>query len=887
MQYRSGKELRELFLSFFEEKGCKRFKSFSLIPEDPSLLFTIAGMVPFKPYFLGIKTPPVTRATTAQKCIRTNDIENVGRTSRHHTFFEMLGNFSFGDYFKKEIIPWSWEFLTERVGINPERLYVTVYKDDDEAYNIWKEDMGLNEDRITRLGDEDNFWAAGPTGPCGPCSEIIYDQGPEFACDDPSCAVGCDCDRYLEIWNLVFMQYDRDDSGNLTPLPNKNIDTGMGLERLASIVQGAHTDFETDLFIYIIEKTCELSLIKYGDNPKKDMYVRIISDHIRASAFMIADGVLPSNEGTGYVLRRLIRRCVRYGKLLGIEKPFLSKLLPSIIETFGEAYIELEENSPTIVQILNTEEERFLRTLVQGNELLESEIKKITKNDPNILSGKIAFTLYDTFGFPIELTTEICDEHQIKVNLEEFENEMQKQRERARASNKQKSNVYEHSVYDQLEEEIKNNKFVGYENFESKGVLLAIIKNGSLQETVSCGEAAELILSQTPFYAEKGGQVGDTGLILGDHFVFEVNKTNSPAPNTIVHKGIVKEGSISVNAEVVARIDVERRESIKKHHTATHLLNEALNRVLGDHVRQAGSLVTSTFLRFDFNHFSPLSSEDVYNIEETVYSQIIKALHVRTSVMSFEEAKNIGAKALFNEKYEKEVRVLDIEDFSLEFCGGTHVKNTGEIGFFKIIKEEGIGSGVRRITAMVGMPAFGYIQRNMNTFNVLLSTLNEEPKTVLEKINSILDDKKELERKNKELQVKISTQSIEGNIKPYAINEEVSLILEKINETNPNILRQIGDSIRNSYPKSLIVLLGTDTDEKNVIVVSMATESAIKEGIHSGKFLKELASFMGGKGGGKPNYAQGGVKNPQNFDRLFDKAHSIFLNLMKGTEVIE
>lgn len=881
MQYKSGKELRELFLSFFEEKGCTRFKSFSLIPEDPTLLFTIAGMVPFKPYFLGIKTPEVTRATTSQKCIRTNDIENVGRTARHHTFFEMLGNFSFGDYFKKEIIPWSWEFLTERIGLNPDKLYVTIYLDDDEAYEIWNKDVGIANNRIIRLGDDDNFWAAGPTGPCGPCSEIMYDQGPEFSCGNPNCFVGCDCDRYLEVWNLVFMQYNRDENGKLSLLPKKNIDTGMGLERLASIVQKTRSDFETDLFINIINKTCELAKVKYGTDAKKDLSIRIISDHIRASAFMIADGVLPTNDGPGYVLRRLIRRSARYGKLLGIQSPFLSKLLPAVRESMGNEYDELNERSSAIEQILSVEEERFSKTLIQGNELLYDEIKKIQNEGGKVLSGKVAFTLYDTFGFPIELTAEICDEHLIIVDKKEFDREMQKQRDRARASSKQGTNTINKTIYTELENKLGGTDFVGYTETSIESTVLAIISEGELRETISTGEPAELVLSKTPFYAEGGGQIGDTGLIETASLTFEVYDTYYPAQDMIVHKGLVKKGFIKPNMKVLASVDLERRNSIRRHHTTTHLLNEALCRVLGEHVRQAGSLVTSTFLRFDFNHFNPISIEEIDEVEKIVNKQILNNLPVKTSLMSFEDAKKTGAKALFDEKYEEEVRVLEIEGFSLEFCGGTHVSNTGEIGFFKITKEESIASGIRRIIAVTGMSALEYIQKSQYTLNSMLSILNEEPGTVVKRLKIILDEKKELEKRNKDLMVKILTTDIENKVNPITTEKEVDLIIEKYTNLTPDLLRQIGDSIRRKFQTAMIVLFATG-DGGEVFMISMATENAVKKGAHAGTFLKKIVQNMGGKGGGNPALAQGGTKNVQNLDKFLSEIPSIFKDQMTG-----
>lgn len=879
MQYHSGKELRELFLNFFEEKGCKRHHSFSLVPDDPTLLFTIAGMVPFKPYFLGIKTPEFTRATTSQKCVRTNDIENVGRTARHHTFFEMLGNFSFGDYFKEDIIPWAWEFLTERVGLEPERLYATVYLDDDEAYAIWRDKVGLPESHIVRLGEDDNFWAAGPVGPCGPCSEIIYDQGEQYSCGKPDCFVGCDCDRYLEIWNLVFMQYYRNEEGVLSPLPKKNIDTGMGLERLSSVVQRVPNDFETDLFRPIMEKACELVNVTYGEDPKKDMAVKIIADHVRASAFMIADGILPANDGGGYVLRRIIRRSARYGKLLGINEPFLTKLLPVVRESIGDEYSELLEQESVINKVLSVEEERFYRTLTQGSELLENEIKKVKESSSDILPGEVAFVLYDTFGFPIELTEEICDENSVKVDREKFHEEMEVQRERARASSKQTSSVISKTVYNEIAEKIDSTVFCGYDKNETEATVVAILSDGEEKAELNEGEPGEVVLDVTPFYGEKGGQVGDTGVISNTVTTFEVSDAVYPVSEFISHKGVLKNGSLKVGDKVKAAINVERRASIRRHHTATHLLHEALSRVLGKHVRQAGSIVTPTFLRFDFNHYAPMTQEEIAQVEEIMYKEVLKATPVTTTVMSIDEAKKSGAKALFDEKYGDEVRVIDVKDFSTELCGGTHATSTGEIGLIKIFREEGIGSGLRRITAVAGMPALSLFQKTGNACSIMLNMLGGDVDTVQEKIEEILDEKKVLERKNKELQVKVATSNIENTVKPLETIKDVDFIVESFEDITPALLRQVGDRIRQKYPMSLILLAGK-TLEGKVSLIAMASDDAIKNGAHAGKLLKEAAAVMNGKGGGNPSLAQGGAADASHLEDALAKAPEIFRNIM-------
>jgi len=878
MQYRSGKELRELFLSYFEEKGCKRYRSFSLVPDDPTLLFTIAGMVPFKQYFLGLKTPEVKRATTAQKCVRTNDIENVGRTARHHTFFEMLGNFSFGDYFKEEIIPWAWEFLTERVGLDPDRLYVTIYLDDDEAHDIWRDKVGLPENRIVRLGADDNFWAAGPVGPCGPCSEILYDQGPDFSCGKPTCAVGCDCDRYLEIWNLVFMQYNRDEAGNLTPLPNKNIDTGMGLERLSAVVQRVPNDFETDLFRPIIDKACSLGGVKYGEDPKSDMAVKVISDHIRAAAFMIADGILPTNDGGGYVLRRLIRRSARYGRLLGIDGSFLTKLLPSVRESIGDEYTELTEQASAIEQILKTEEERFSKTLSQGSDLLESEIKKHKTNSEGLLPGNVAFVLYDTYGFPLELTEEMCEEQGITVDRDGFSKAMEDQRERARASSKQSSSIISKTAYTEIADKLGPSSFCGYTKTVAETEVRAIICDGSEKEFIVEGETADIVLSDTPFYGEKGGQVGDTGVITAEGAIFEVEDTLYPVNDLIVHRGKLLKGTIKVNQPVTASIDFARRKNIQRHHTATHLIHEALTKVLGQHVRQAGSIVTPTFLRFDFNHFSALTIDQIREIESIVYEQVLNNLPVNTKIMPIEEAKKTGAKALFEEKYGDEVRVLEIPGYSTELCGGTHVKATGEIGVVKILREEGIGSGVRRLNAIVGQNALGMFQRFSFLTGTLASVLGEDLDSVLSKVEDLLDEKKILERKNRELQIKAAMSDIEESIKPCANANGVDFIVEKFENMNIDLLRQVGDRIKQKYPVAAILLIGIG-EEKQVTLTAMASEEAVSKGIRADELLKEIAEVLGGRGGGKPTLAQGRSPDASKLGEAISKAPEIFTRL--------
>lgn len=883
MQRRSAKELREMFLQYFEGKGCKRYHSFSLIPDDPTLLFTVAGMVPFKPYFLGIKKPEVTRATTAQKCVRTNDIENVGRTARHHTFFEMLGNFSFGDYFKDEIIPWAWEFLTEQVGLEADRLYATIYIDDDEAHDIWRDKVGLNEERIVRLGEDDNFWAAGPTGPCGPCSEIIYDQGEAYSCGKPDCAVGCDCDRYLEIWNLVFMQYNRDETGKLTPLPAKNIDTGMGLERLASVVQNVPTDFETDLFLPIIEKVCEIAGLRYGADKKSDLAVKVISDHVRASAFMIADGILPTNEARGYVLRRLIRRSIRYGRLLGINGPFMAGLLPVVRQAMGNEYAELAEQSFAIEQVLNTEEERFGRTLSQGSALLESEIAKLKKAGTSSLSGIVAFVLYDTYGFPVELTNEIALEQGISVDMDGFEKSMHEQRERARASSKQAAAVISKNVYNELFEEYGASKFIGYDETKATAEVLAIIVDGVERQILNEGEEADIVLSRTPFYGEKGGQIGDTGMISVGAAVFEVRDTVYPVPDIIAHRGAQLGGTLKKGAAVTAVINAERRNEIQRHHTATHLIHEALSRVLGKHVRQAGSIVTPTFLRFDFNHFAPLTDEELSLVERQVYAQVLSDLPVVKEVMSIEEAKKKGARALFDEKYGDVVRVVSSGNFSCELCGGTHVSRTGEIGLVKIVREDGIGSGIRRINAVVGMTSFELVQRFSAATSTIMAMLGADMDHLKARVEELLDEKRMLERRNKELLVKTAMSDIQDRVRPAVTVNGVDLIMERADNLTIDLIRQIGDRIKQKF-SSVMVLIAGVTEDSGVSLMAMASKSAVEQGAHAGSLVKEVASVLGGRGGGSPMLAQGGAADSSKLSEALAQAPDIFTKLIQAKE---
>ncbi|HOP87157.1 MAG TPA: alanine--tRNA ligase [Acetomicrobium flavidum] len=870
MKRRSGRELRELFLSYFEQKGHKRYPSFSLVPDDPSLLFTIAGMVPFKPYFLGLKQPDVPRATTSQKCLRTNDIENVGRTSRHHTFFEMLGNFSFGDYFKESVIPWAWEFLTKEIGFLPERMYVTIYLDDDEAFDIWHKTVGLPEDRIVRMGEKDNFWAAGPVGPCGPCSELIYDQGPEFSCGKPDCFVGCDCDRYLEIWNLVFMQYNRDEAGNLTPLPRKNIDTGMGLERLASVVQGVRSDFETDLFMPMINKISNISGVEYAMNKQHDMAMRVIADHVRALAFMIADGVLPSNEGRGYVLRRLLRRASRYGRLLGLERPFLVDLLPTLVELMADPYKELVENINVIESVINLEEKKFSRTLDQGSALIEEEISRLKKEGKDVLPGETAFVLYDTYGFPLELTEEICQEHGIKVDRDGFIECMEHQREMARAASKQLSSATKKESYSSLLSKCGGSEFVGYELNEVRAKVVAIFKESQEVYEAQEGEEVEIFLDKTPFYAERGGQVGDRGWMESSGCKLEVLDTYFVLETLIAHKAKVRSGYVAIGDEVDARVDVTRRNAIRRHHTSTHIIHEALARVLGPHVRQAGSYVAPDYLRFDFNHFDPITREQLTAIERIANEVVQANIKVNIFETTMDEAKRIGAKAFFDEKYGERVRVIQIPGYCAELCGGLHVNATGEIGTIKIVKDESIGSGLRRITALAGMPAVSHHQELQFLAEDLASMCSVDVKSLKEKLASTLVELKNLKVELQGAKLKLALHQCEKITSQRQVVGDVTVLLGKFEDLEPETLRQVGDHLKRGLNKVLIVL-GSTYGEK-VSLVAMADEEAVKRGVHAGKLINKIAAIVGGGGGGRENVAQAGGKDAS---RLEDALNSV------------
>ncbi len=880
MQYRSGQEIREAFIEFWQEKGSHHYPSFSLLPDDPSLLFTIAGMVPFKSYYLGIRTPEHPHAVTCQKCVRTNDIENVGRTARHHTFFEMLGNFAWGDYFKKEAITWAWEFLTERIGLDPSRLYASIYEDDEEARDVWRNDVGLPEERILRFGQKENYWFMGDTGPCGPCSEIYYDRGERYGCGSPTCGVGCDCDRYMEIWNLVFTQFDRQKDGTLVPLPRKNIDTGMGLERLTSIIQDVDTDYETNLFMPLINHTCRKAGIRYGDGGRTDMAVRVIADHIRSVAFMLADGVLPANDGPGYVLRRLLRRAVRYGRLLGFEGTFLREYLPVLIGIMGDPYRELLDQRLTIEQIIEVEEERFQKTLQQGTELLEEEAERLKAAGRTQIPGDVVFTLYDTYGFPPELTLEMAEEQGLSVDHEGFRRAMEEQRARARASSKQKRSSLAGDVYTDIENETGETRFVGYELCAGSGRVLALVSaDGSRVEQATGPADLEVVLDSTPFYAERGGEIGDSGRIVSGSTVLEVQNT-VPHAGLIVHKAHLEAGFIAVDNEVFSEVDDARRGAIRRNHTATHLLHEALGRVLGGHVRQAGSLVTERMLRFDFTHHEPLTEDQMEEVERLVNEQILANTPLTVRECGREAAREMGAKALFDEKYGETVRVVSVPGFSVELCGGLHVRATGDIGCFKILREESIGSGTRRILATTGMNILDLLQRLFGLRSHLTSLLSTDEEGLAAKTQGLVDELHRLQRRMEEAKLRDLTKNLESFFERRDV-DGVLLQTGKFSHVESDMLREIGDRAKEKAGQPTVVVLAAVDKADSCQIVVMADDDAVQRGVHAGTLVKEASALLGGRGGGRPNTAQGGGKDAAKLDEALARIEAVLRTQLK------
>lgn len=861
-------ELRRMFLEFFEKKGHLKLNSFSLVPHnDNSLLIINSGMAPLKPYFTGQEIPPSTRVCTCQKCIRTGDIDNVGKTARHGTFFEMLGNFSFGDYFKEEAIPWAWEFLTETVGIPADRLYPSVYVDDNEAYEIWNKKMNIAPERIFKFGKEDNFWEHG-SGPCGPCTEIYFDRGEKYGCGKPTCTVGCDCDRYMEVWNVVFSQFNNDGKGHYTDLEQKNIDTGMGLERLAVAVQDVDSIFDVDTLLALRNKVCEIAGKKYKENEKNDVSIRVITDHIRSATFMISDGIMPSNEGRGYVLRRIIRRADRHGKLLGIDGAFLVGLAKAVIAGSKDGYPELAEKQDFILSVIEQEEEKFEKTINQGLEILEGIQKDMEAKGVKTMSGEDAFKLYDTYGFPIDLTKEILEEKGMDIDEEAFKQAMKVQKDTARNARKTTSYMgADATVYEQIDPAI-NSEFIGYDKTEAEGKIVALVsvsseedgEESAVSEALTDGMSGAVITDVTPFYATKGGQVGDVGVItLGDS-VFEVKETIPVAGSKIAHIGKVVKGMFKVGDKVVLKVDGENRMATCRNHSATHLLQKALREVLGTHVEQSGSYQDAGRTRFDFSHFKAMTPEEIKAVEKLVNDKIAESLPVDTKVMSIEDAKKSGAMALFGEKYGDEVRVVGMGEFSKEFCGGTHVKNTGMIGQFKIISESGVAAGIRRIEAITGHNVIKYYENLEHTIAEAAKMLKASPDKLVEKAKHLMEEMKALQSENESLKNKAAKEAL-GDVMDKVVEiGGVKVLSVEIPDTDGNELRNLGDELKNKLGEGLIFLASAKDGKVNL--VAMATDGAVKAGVHAGNLIKAVAPIVGGGGGGRPNMAQAGGKLP-------------------------
>ncbi|MCH5265348.1 MAG: alanine--tRNA ligase [Lachnospiraceae bacterium] len=863
-------ELRAKFLEFFESKDHLVMPSFSLVPQnDKSLLLINAGMAPLKPYFTGQEIPPRQRVATCQKCIRTGDIENVGKTARHGTFFEMLGNFSFGDYFKREAIAWSWEFLTKVLEIPEERLYPSVYLEDDEAFDIWNKEIGIAPERIFRFGKEDNFWEHG-AGPCGPCSEIYYDRGEQYGCGKPDCTVGCDCDRYIEVWNNVFTQFENDGNGNYTELDSKNIDTGMGLERLATVMQNVDSIFDVDTIKAIRDKVCEFARVTYGEEYKKDVSIRVITDHIRSVTFMVSDGITPSNEGRGYVLRRLLRRAARHGRLLGIPGEFLAELSKTVITESHTGYPELADRQEYILKLISVEEQNFNKTIDQGLSILNDMMADLEKTGTKVLSGEDTFKLYDTYGFPMDLTIEILEEKGFTVDKEGFETSMENQRETARAARETTNYMgADVTVYQSIDAAIES-KFVGYDRLSHESPITVLTTEDAIVEELSAGQAGTILVEETPMYATMGGQVADTGVITTEGGRFIVEDVIKLQGTKIGHVGRMAEGVIRKGEKAVLTVDAGRRSRTANNHSATHLMQKALRLVLGNHVEQKGSLVDKDRLRFDFTHFSPMTEEEIARVEEIVNKEIQEGLSVVTQEMSIEDAKKTGAMALFGEKYGEVVRVVQMGDFSSELCGGTHVDNTKDISAFKIISEGGVAAGVRRIEALTGaalMAHYGDMEKNLNETAKALKTA---PAEVLDKVLALQEEVKSLQRENEKLKAKLAREAA-GDVTSGAIEVNgISILAKQLQDVDMNGMRDLGDDTKNKLGDAFLVFACEANGKANLI--AMATQGAMDKGAHAGNLIKEIASIVGGGGGGRPNMAQAGGKNPAAIPEALEKA---------------
>ena len=874
MKYLTGNEIRQKYLDFFKARGHLVLPSASLIPhDDPTLLLIGAGMAPFKPFFTGKMKPPSPRITTCQKCVRTDDIENVGRTARHHTYFEMLGNFSFGDYFKKEVIPWAWEFLTKELELPADKLWITIYPKDDEAYHIWHDVVGVPDERIVRL--EDNFWEIG-SGPCGPDSEIHIDLGADKGCGEPTCGPGCDCGRFLELWNLVFTQFNQNADGTYTPLKHKNIDTGAGLERLASVIQGKPSNFETDLIFPIIELACELSHKKYNVDTKTDISLKVVADHARSLTFMIGDGVLPSNEGRGYVLRRVLRRAIRHGRLLGIRGKFLAALADKVISMYGEHYTELVEKKEFIDKVIDMEETSFLQTLSQGTDLLNEKIAAMKKEGKTVLSGDDAFKLYDTFGFPWEVTDEILQEQGMTMDKEGFDKAMASQKQRARKARNDKEG--RPVMYDTRSLQLEG---LTVDEASKEGVVAALYQIGDttpIKEGHS-GDSLALILTNTAFHAEGGGQLGDTGRLVSEAGIFDVENTKKLPDGTTIHLGTVESGTFSVGQTVTFEVNLERKADIARNHTATHLLHAALKKVLGGHVNQAGSYVGPDRLRFDFSHFSPLTTEELCRVEELVNEAILDAVDVQISEEDIDKAKEMGAMALFGEKYGKIVRVVNVPGHSMELCGGVHVPNTSRIGLFKILGESSVGAGLRRIEAVTGHGALLYTRELEALLEEASQKVKGRPNTLLSRIEALQDELKAEKHHASELEQKLvaaAAQSVGDKVKDV---KGVPVLIDEVKVDDVSALRSMGDQLRDKTGGIVVLFAAMASDKVNIL--TMASKEAVGKGAHAGKIVKGAAQVLGGNGGGRPDMAQAGGKDSGKIAEAMTETMKVIENMIQ------
>lgn len=873
MQPYGVNQLRKMFLEFFESKGHLAMKSFSLVPHnDKSLLLINSGMAPLKPYFTGQEIPPRRRVTTCQKCIRTGDIENVGKTARHGTFFEMLGNFSFGDYFKNEAIEWSWEFLTEVVGLDPDRLYPSIYEEDEEAFEIWNKKMGIPAECIFRFGKADNFWEHG-SGPCGPCSEIYYDRGEKYGCGSPDCTVGCECDRYMEIWNNVFTQFDNDGHGHYSELEQKNIDTGMGLERLASVVQDVDSIFDVDTLKALRDHICRLADTEYGKDAQADISIRVITDHTRSVTFMISDGIMPSNEGRGYVLRRLLRRACRHGRLLGIEGSFIPELAQTVIEGSKDGYPELEEKKDFILKVIAKEEDQFNKTIDQGLGILAEMTAKMEAEQTTTLSGADAFKLYDTYGFPIDLTKEILEEKGMQVDEEGFHASMEVQRKTARAARGETNYMgADVTVYESIDPSITST-FVGYENLAWKSPITVLTSDTEIVEALSDGQRGTVFAEETPFYATSGGQEADTGIIRTAEGEFKVEDTVKLLGGKIGHVGVVVKGMIKTGDQAELCVNAEKRALSARNHSATHLLQKALRTVLGTHVEQAGSSVNEDRLRFDFSHFSAMTAEELQKVEAIVNEQIVAGLPVKVENMPIEEARKTGAQALFGEKYGDVVRVVNMGDYSIEFCGGTHVKNTNEIMAFKILSESGVAAGVRRIEALTSKGLIRYYDNLEKKLNEAAKVLKATPDNLAEKIAHLTAENKALHSEVESLKSKLAQDAMGDVMDQVQEIKGVKLLAAEVDGVDMNGLRDLGDQLKEKLGDGVVVLASGNDGKVSLMVT--ATDAAMKQGAHAGNLIKAIAGLVGGGGGGRPNMAQAGGKNPAGIQEALKKAAEV------------